>query len=70
MLQPSLSDLEERLDPDGLYRISRSAIVNLDAVEEVLPGAGGPAEVQLSNGLHLEVSRRRFKTLIEKLGES
>jgi len=69
-MQPSLSDLEERLDPDGFYRISRSAIVNLDAVEELLPGTGGQAEVQLSNGLHLEVSRRRFKSLIDKLGES
>jgi two-component system LytT family response regulator len=69
-MQPSLSDLEERLDPDGFFRISRSAIVNLDAIDEVLPGAGGQAEVQLTNGQQLEVSRRRFKALIDKLGES
>ena len=69
-MQPSLGDLEERLDPDGFFRISRSAIVNLDAIDEVLPGAGGQAEVQLTNGQQLEVSRRRFKILIDKLGES
>jgi two-component system LytT family response regulator len=69
-MQPSLGDLEQRLDPEGFFRISRSAIVNLDAVNEVLPGAGGQAEVQLSNGAHLEVSRRRYKALIEKLSES
>jgi two-component system LytT family response regulator len=69
-MQPSLSDLEERLDPEGFFRVSRSAIVNLDAIDEVLPGVGGQAEVQLSNGRLLEVSRRRFKALIEKLGES
>ena len=69
-MQPSLSDLEERLDPEGFFRISRSAIVNLDAIDEVLPGAGGQAEVQLTNGLQLEISRRRFKALIDKLGES
>ena len=69
-MQPSLSDLEERLDPDRFFRISRSAIVNLDAIDEVLPGAGGQAELQMNNGLLLEVSRRRFKALIDKLGES
>jgi two-component system LytT family response regulator len=69
-MQPSLSDLEERLDPEGFFRISRSAIVNLDAIDEVLPGSGGQSEVQLTNGLQLEVSRRRFKALIDKLGES
>ena len=69
-MQPSLSDLEERLDPDGFFRISRSAIVNLDAIDEVLPGTSGQAEVQLTNGQQLEVSRRRFKALIDKLGES
>jgi two-component system LytT family response regulator len=67
-MQPSLGDLEERLDPDGFFRISRSAIVNLDAIKEVLPIGSGQAEVQLINGLQLEVSRRRFKALMEKLG--
>jgi len=69
-MQPSLSDLEERLDPEGFFRVSRSAIVNLDAIDEVLPGVGGQAEVQLTNGRMLEVSRRRFKALIDKLGEA
>jgi len=69
-MQPSLSDLEERLDPEGFFRVSRSAIVNLDAIDEVLPGTGGQAEVQLTNGRLLEVSRRRFRELIDKLGEA
>jgi two-component system LytT family response regulator len=69
-MQPSLSDLEERLDPEGFFRVSRSAIVNLDAIDEVLPGVGGQAEIQLTNGRMLEISRRRFKALIDKLGEA
>jgi two-component system LytT family response regulator len=69
-MQPSLSDLEARLDPERFFRVSRSAIVNLDAVDEVLPGVGGQGEVQLSNGLQLEVSRRRFKALMARLGDS
>ena len=34
-MQPSLSELEARLDPARFFRISRAAIVNLDAVREV-----------------------------------
>ncbi len=69
-MQPSLSDLEQRLDPARFFRVSRSAIVSLDAVKQVRPLGGGQAEIQLVNDLELEVSRRRFKLLMEKLGES
>jgi two-component system LytT family response regulator len=68
-MQPSLSDLEQRLDPRLFCRISRSAIVRLDAIREVLPAGGGHAELRLSSGRTLEVSRRRFKTLMAALGE-
>ena len=68
-MQPTLSDLEQRLDPEGFFRISRSVIVNLDAVREVRPVGGGHADLHLSDGQTLEVSRRRFKPLIDKLGE-
>jgi two-component system LytT family response regulator len=68
-MQPTLSDLEQRLDPQGFFRISRSAIVNLDAVRELKPIGGGHADLHLSDGQTLEVSRRRFKPLIDKLGE-
>lgn len=68
-MQPSLAELEQRLDPDGFFRVSRSAIVNLDAVSEVRPGGGGYGDVHLSNGAVLEVSRRRFKALLDKLGQ-
>jgi DNA-binding LytR/AlgR family response regulator len=59
--------LEERLDPAIFYRVSRAAIVNLDGVVEVLPTAGGLADVVLNTGLRLEVSRR-LKDLLEHLG--
>jgi DNA-binding LytR/AlgR family response regulator len=47
---------------------SRGAIVNLDAVREVSPTAGGHGELTLKDGSTHEVSRRRFKELTEKLG--
>jgi DNA-binding LytR/AlgR family response regulator len=62
--------LESRVNPGVFYRISRAAIVNLDAVKEVTPLVGGYGEVVLTTDLHLDVSRRRFKELLERLEKS
>jgi two-component system LytT family response regulator len=67
-MSPTLNDLETRLDARQFFRISRAAIVNLDAVREVAPTTGGHGEVTLKDGSKHEVSRRRFKELTEKLG--
>jgi two-component system LytT family response regulator len=69
-MQPTLQDLEERLDPARFFRISRAAIVSLDAVAEAIPMPGGNGEVRLAGGTRLEVSRRRFQELLERLGRS
>ena len=67
VLDPTLNDLEERLDPERFFRVSRGAIVSLDAVAEVQPLIGGVANVALRTGVVLEVSRRRVKDLLERL---
>jgi two-component system LytT family response regulator len=67
-MSPTLNDLDARVDPRQFFRISRAAIVNLDAVREVAPAAGGHGEVTLKDGSKHEVSRRRFKELTERLG--
>jgi two-component system, LytTR family, response regulator len=66
-MNPTLNELEARLDPRRFFRISRAAIVNLDAVREVEPDTGGHGDVVLRDGTRLEVSRRRFKDLTERL---
>jgi two-component system LytT family response regulator len=66
-MDPSLNDLEQRLDPGRFFRISRAALVNLNAVTRVIPVVGGSGEVILQNGQRLEVSRRRFRDLLEAL---
>jgi two-component system LytT family response regulator len=68
ILDPTLNDLEERLDPAFFFRVSRAAIVNLNCVTEVQPLAGGTADVVLNTGVRLEVSRRRLKDLLDRLG--
>ena len=66
-MDPTLNELERRLDPARFFRISRAALINLNAVSEVVPVTGGSGEVVLKNGQHLEVSRRRFRDLLEAL---
>ncbi|HEY2934343.1 MAG TPA: LytTR family DNA-binding domain-containing protein [Acidobacteriota bacterium] len=65
-MEPTLTDLEGRLDAATFCRISRSTIVNLNTIHEVLPLPGGHAEVLLKNGIRLEVSRRRLKDLLNR----
>ena len=66
-MDPTLNDLERRLDPTRFFRISRAALINLNAVTEVIPLTGGSAEVLLKNGQRLEVARRRFRDLLQSL---
>lgn len=66
-MEPSLNQLEERLQSWGFCRISRQVLVNLEAVRQVAPLTGGYGNVRLENGTELEVSRRRLKELISRL---
>jgi two-component system LytT family response regulator len=66
-MDPTLNDLELRLDPARFFRISRAALVSIAAIAEVHPMPGGSGEVRLKNGDRLEVSRRRFRALLDAL---
>ena len=69
-MDPTLNDLERRVDPQRFFRVSRAALINLNAVAEVVPLPGGSGEVVLKNGQKLEVARRRYRDLIESLAGS
>jgi two-component system LytT family response regulator len=62
-----LKDLEGRLDPAQFARVSRSAIVNLDAVARVSPMPAGTYVVTLNNRQQIPVSRGRARVLRETL---
>ncbi len=53
----SMRALEQRLDPSRFVRVHRSAIVNVDAIEEIQPWYGGGLVVILQGGERLTVSR-------------
>ncbi|HZS61380.1 MAG TPA: LytTR family DNA-binding domain-containing protein [Gemmatimonadaceae bacterium] len=62
-----LKELELKLDPSRFVRLSRSAIVNIDAVTRVSPMPGGTYVVTLTNKLQVSVSRGRARTLRDVL---
>ncbi len=66
-MQPTLADLEKRLDPATFFRVSRAAIVNLNMIDEVAPLVGGYGQILLKNGQRVEVSRRRMSDLMDAL---
>lgn len=62
----TLTQLEEKLDPQRFFRASRRHIVNLDHVRGVAPNDAGGLDLALRDGPAVEVSRRRaaqFKNL-------
>jgi two-component system LytT family response regulator len=67
-MSPTLNDLEVRLDARHFFRVSRAAIVNLDAVRQVVPNETGGGELTLRDGSRVQVSRRRFRELTDRLG--
>lgn len=60
----SLSKIEQRLDPQRFFKASRADIIRLDAIERLEPGlATGSLLAVLSDGQHIEVSRRQALAL-------
>lgn len=57
LVRRSMQSLAEELAPAGFLRVHRSAIVNLARVREVAPLATGDADVTLSDGTVVRVSR-------------
>ena len=61
-----LVQLQRRLDA-RFFQISRSVVVHLDAVREAKPHTDGTGQLVLSNGTTVEVSRRRWRPLLDQL---
>ncbi|MBF4509400.1 MAG: response regulator transcription factor [Aeromicrobium sp.] len=66
----SLAELEQRLSPQGFFRVHRRYLVNLAQVKEVAPMYGGTMELTLKDdaATQVPVSRRRAPALKRALG--
>ncbi len=62
-----LKDLEARLDSKRFVRLSRSGLVNLEAIARISPMPGGTYLVALKNGQEISSSRLQSRILREKL---
>lgn len=69
-VDPTIADLEHRLDPAKFLRIHRSALVNVDWIHEVNSWFAGKVVVTLKDAprTQLTVARDRVRTLKERLG--
>jgi two-component system, LytTR family, response regulator len=59
----TLSELEARLDPARFFRAHRSAIVNLDRVQEIIPWFKGSHKLRLTTGAEVDLSRAQARAL-------
>jgi two-component system LytT family response regulator len=67
-IRRTLTELEARLDPKCFFRAHRSAIVNLDRVQEVIPWFKGSHILRLTTGAEVDLSRAQARTLRRILG--
>lgn len=67
LLHKSLNYLEERLPSSHFFRASRQQIFNIDFIKHIHPYHNNTLQVELKNGLKIDVSQRqsvRFKELM------
>jgi two-component system LytT family response regulator len=67
-VEKTITELDALLEPSGFLRISRSELVNLDMVKELVPWFSGTWRVKLTNGEERDVSRERARQLKEAMG--
>ncbi|MGD2070811.1 MAG: LytTR family DNA-binding domain-containing protein [Gemmatimonadota bacterium] len=63
-----LSELEERLVPEGFARVHRSTLVRLDAIREIRPRERGDCDIVLRGGDRVRLPRTRRGDLEALLG--
>ena len=64
----TLAELASRLDPATFFRAHRSAIVNLNRVQEVIPWFKGSHQLRLTTGAEVDLSRAQARALRKILG--
>lgn len=68
MVRQTLSAMEAQLDPGKFLRIHRSAIINIERVQELQPMFGGQHVVVMEDGTRLTLSRNYKDKLFKVLG--
>jgi two-component system LytT family response regulator len=67
LIRLTMSEIEEKLEPERFARIHRSTIVNLDRVDEIRPLVHGDFDVLLKDGTTLRLSRSYRERLLSEV---
>jgi two-component system, LytTR family, response regulator len=67
VVEPSITELEERYAGAGFFRIHRATLVRLGAIVELHASTDG-TRVRLADGKELAVARERARSLKDRLG--
>jgi len=62
----TLREFEELLPADIFFRIHHSHLINLNYIKKYIRGNGG--QIELQNGAHVEVSRRKKEAFLKIIG--
>jgi two-component system LytT family response regulator len=68
LLRSTLTDMEQRLKPEGFARIHRSRLVNIERIKEFMTVSPTELRVVLKNGVQLNASTTFLKDLQRRLG--
>ena len=68
VLRESLGNLMEMFDEDSFFRISRSAIVNLKYVQEIIHSNYSEIDVKMKDNKIIRVSKPNKKDFLSKIG--
>src|ERR1700742_2338884 len=68
LLRDTITALESQLDPRKFVRVHRSAIVNIDRIQELQPWFHGEYRIILREGVQLTLSRSYRERLHEAIG--
>jgi two-component system LytT family response regulator len=70
LIRQTLGALERRLDPNAFLRPHRSAVVNVERVQELRRGADGGTVLVLRSGVEIPVSQRRQQIVRQRVAGS
>lgn len=65
LLRETMTNMEDKLDPDTFFRVHRSTIINLDKVKELEQWFHGDYQIIMETGEKLTLSRN-YKELLRK----
>lgn len=69
LVRRTMNEMESRLDPRLFVRISRSSIVQLDRIRDLVPAARGEYRVRLTTGPELKLTRGYREKLESRLAD-